>query len=71
MPRRSPGQVRDAILDYFRIRKPPKTGTLTEIRAHVSKVLGDDVPSSSIRSYLQLSKDFERIDRGTYRQIVR
>ncbi len=71
MPRRSPGQVRDAILDYFKLRKSPKTGTLADIRAHVAKALGNDVPSSSIRSYLQLSKDFERTDRGTYRQIGR
>jgi hypothetical protein len=63
--------VRDAILDYFKNRKPPKMGTLTEIRAHVQKLLGDDVPPSSIRSYLQLSKDFERTGRGTYRQIGR
>lgn len=69
MARRLPGQVRDAILDYFGHLKPPKIGTLAEIQAHVLNLLGGDVPPSSIRSYLQLSKDFERVGRGTYKQI--
>lgn len=60
-----PGQVRDAIFDFFDRRKSAGPAKIAEIRAHVERMLGG-VPSSSVRSYLQISKDFERVDRGAY-----
>jgi len=60
-----PGQVRDAILDFFDRRKSAAPATIAEIRAHAERILGN-VPPSSVRSHLQLSKDFERVGRGAY-----
>lgn len=66
--RRSPGKVRDAIVAYLLQRK--SEATLAEIREGIQAQLGD-VPSSSVRSYLNLNtgpgKQFERVGRGTYR----
>jgi hypothetical protein len=62
-----PGQVRDAILDFFEQHKGA-AGSLQQIRAHVARVIGHDVPPSSVRSYLRLSDDFERVERGTYKR---
>jgi CRISPR/Cas system CMR subunit Cmr4 (Cas7 group RAMP superfamily) len=61
-----PGQVRDAILDFFEKRGRKSTATTAEIRAHVERVIGP-VPPSSVRSYLQIG-GFERVGRGEYRR---
>jgi site-specific DNA-methyltransferase (adenine-specific) len=63
--RRRPGEVRDAIIDFLRSRRE---ATVAEIREAVAKRVGD-VPSSSVRSYLNLNTPgvFERVGRGRYR----
>ena len=69
MTRRSPGVVRDAIVSYLRGIKGD--ATITEIRMAVNEALGDQVPSSSIRSYLNLNTPamFLRTGRGRYRLV--
>lgn len=65
--RRQPGQVRDAILAALR-GKPSGLG-LNDIRAAVGAKLGD-VPSSSVRSYLNLATkrgELERTGRAHYK----
>ena len=63
--RRSPGAVRDVIL---KVMKGKGTMTTEDVLAGVRKVLGDDVPASSVRSYLRLGKShFDHIARGKYR----
>jgi hypothetical protein len=62
---RAPGTVRDSILRF--LSSQDRKVSLAEIREAVSKELGD-VPSSSVRSYLNLNpKIFERTSRGEYR----
>jgi hypothetical protein len=63
---RPPGTVRDAIVRYMSTVE--KEATVAEIRAAISKQLGE-VPSSSVRSYLNLNvpDTFERTGRGRYR----
>lgn len=67
MARRSPGQVRDAIVGHLRGRS--QGATTKEIQAAVERKLGGEVAQSSVRSYLNLNTDslFERISRGRYR----
>lgn len=69
--RRAPGAVRDAILAAF--RKERRELTVAELHEHVSKALGDDVPSSSVRSYLNINTPgmFIRTGRGSYRLVRR
>lgn len=66
MARRSPGEVRDAIIEYLR-RKG--TASVQEVQEAVEKALGGEVARSSVRSYLGLNKDgvFERVGHGRYR----
>ena len=63
--RRRPGEVRDAIIQVLEERSGG--GSVTEITTGVSALIGD-VPSSSIRSYLQLNTPtlFARMDRAQY-----
>ncbi|WP_372734875.1 hypothetical protein [Nocardioides sp.] len=65
--RRSPGLVRDAIIDTFKATK--KELTVAEVRDAVNERLGENIPSSSVRSYLRLNTPgrFTRTGRGTYR----
>lgn len=62
--RRRPGEVRDAIRDYFHAVR--REATVGEIQAAVNERLGD-VPASSIRSSLRLSDLFSQTARGRYR----
>jgi hypothetical protein len=64
---RAPGTIRDAILEYLS-GVAGREATLQDIETAVAKKLGK-VPSSSIRSYLNLnvSDRFERTGRGRYR----
>lgn len=63
--KRRPGEVRDAIVAVLGAK--PKGATAAEIRRDVSAIIGD-VPSSSVRSYLQLNTPglFARMDRAQY-----
>lgn len=67
--RRSPGVVRDAIVKYLQGIKGD--ASVEEIRTAVNEALGDSVPSSSIRSYLNLNTPakFLRTSRGRYRLV--
>lgn len=66
--RRSPGVVRDAIVAYLR-SVHPEARHIAEIHAAVCKRAGNDVPKSSVRSYLRLNtpKMFTRTGRGLYK----
>ena len=65
VPKRSPGEVRDAILEVLRER--PEGETIANIKEEVERSLGP-TPASSIRSYLRLNtpQAFRRTDRGRY-----
>jgi len=69
--RRAPGEVRDAIVAY--LRGKPGGARVDEIATGVSKLLGSEVPSSSVRSYLRLNEGtkFHRVERGRYRLMDR
>lgn len=64
--RRSPGQVRDSILEFLRREGE---ASVAEIREGVATGLGGEVSPSSVRSYLNLNTPeiFERTARGRYR----
>jgi len=69
--RRPPGEVRDAIMEVFKGGGSKKVLSLAEVRQGVERILGEPVPPSSVRSYLQLAEKrgtFERVGRGQYRQ---
>lgn len=67
--RLQPGQVRDAILEFFNARRGAEAST-KEIHSAVAKQLGTEVPPSSVRSYLQLNETkFRRVARGKYRLV--
>lgn len=65
--RQRPGEVRDAIIGYFK-ELGPGEATISDVCAAVSARLGRDVPPSSVRSYLRLNTPgtFERTARGRY-----
>lgn len=65
--RRAPGAIRDAIIQVFKDKRRPLK--LDELRASVNELLGEDIPPSSIRSYVRLNTPgrFERVGRGQYR----
>lgn len=65
--RRRPGEVRDAIMAYLRAQTGEASAA--QIRQAVTERLGATVPSSSVRSYLNLGTGtlFERTARGRYR----
>jgi hypothetical protein len=64
--RRRPGLVRDAIISTFKAEK--RQMSVAEIRAAVNRALNDEIPPSSIRSYLAENegKTFRRTHRGRY-----
>jgi hypothetical protein len=64
--KRQPGLVRDAIIGVLADAKQPCT--VAEIRYEVNRRLGEDVPASSVRSYLGLNATttFRRLERGRY-----
>lgn len=66
--RRQPGVVRDAIVGYLRNLRG-RDASIAEIRAAVDKALGDEIPASSVRSYLNANTPgrFTRTDPGRYR----
>jgi site-specific DNA-methyltransferase (adenine-specific) len=63
--RRRPGEVRDAIVQVLRERSA--AASVQEISSEIARRIGA-VPSSSVRSYLQLNTPelFARMDRGQY-----
>ena len=65
--RRSPGVVRDAIIDY--LRSLNGDASVEEIHAAVEQSLGCEIAPSSVRSYLGLNEGhhFVRTSRGRYR----
>lgn len=68
MPRRAPGEVRDAILKVLRRRK--RDASIQEITVGVERQIGP-VAASSIRSYLRLASlgdqaRLRRTARGRY-----
>lgn len=65
--RRPPGTIRDAILRYM--KNHGGTATVAEIEDGVSQILGEEVSSSSVRSYLGLNTPgtFKRVARGKYK----
>lgn len=66
--RRPPGAIRDAILNYLHSAYPDPRH-VRAIHAAVSETLGENVPKSSVRSYLNLNTPsvFERTTRGYYK----
>lgn len=64
--RRAPGQIRDAILDYLSTLKG-KDASVAEVYSAVQSSLGDDVPRSSVRSYLRIGNGIESTGHGRYR----
>lgn len=65
--RRAPGSIRDAILDFLSLRG--SAADIEQIYRAVCELMGAEVPSSSVRSYLRLNTPgtFERTGRGLYR----
>jgi hypothetical protein len=65
--RRRPGVIRDAIFAVF--RDEDRELTIDELWHGVSNRLGEEVPRSSIRSYLNINTPdtFRRSARGQYR----
>ncbi|WP_431785431.1 hypothetical protein [Microbacterium maritypicum] len=63
-----PGSVRDGILVYLRAQGVDGA-KVPEIHAAVEKHLGQGVPQSSVRSYLNINTPakFERLGHGIYR----
>jgi DNA modification methylase len=64
--RNSPGEIRDAIVQV--LTDSPTPVTVRGIYEHVAHQLGKRVPTSSVRSYLQLNTPalFKRTGRGMY-----
>lgn len=69
MTRHKPGVVRDAITNY--LQRIKGDASVAEIRAAVNDALGEPIPASSIRSYLNLNTPgtFLRTGRGRYRLV--
>ena len=65
--RQRPGEVRDAILGYFK-ETGVKDAAVADVLAGVATRLGREVPASSVRSYLRLNTPgtFKRTARGRY-----
>jgi len=64
--RAAPGIIRDSIINYL---TAADNASLAEIRQAIAVQLGDAIPASSVRSYLNLNTPdiFERTSRGHYR----
>jgi hypothetical protein len=69
--RRQPGVVRDAIMRY--LTRIQGDASMDEIHAAVCNDIGEVVPRSSVRSYLNLNtpRVFQRTGRGRYRMVHR
>ena len=67
--RRRPGVVRDAIIGHFQSTR--REASVDELYEAVNAALGESVPQSSIRSYLNENTPgmFERVGRGRYRLV--
>src|SRR5712671_6578226 len=65
--RRKPGEVRDAIFDFFQVAQ--REATVAEIREAVAEKFKGELAPSSVRSYLRLNtpQDFESPREGVYR----
>src|SRR5581483_2029609 len=65
--RRKPGEVRDAIFQFF--SDAPRAANVSEIRQAVAQQIKGQLSESSVRSYLRLNTphNFERTAHGTYR----
>lgn len=63
---RQPGQVRDAIVAFLKEAK--RACSVKEIHTAVSRRLGGEVASSSVRSYLgaNTGNKFRRVGHGKY-----
>lgn len=66
-PKKRPGEVRNAIVDFLKTKRGADAH-IREIHQGVEERIGE-VPSSSVRSYLNQDKSnmFERTGRGRYR----
>jgi len=64
--RRQPGEIRDAVLSVLRVH--PSGVSVGAIIRDASRLIGDDVRESSVRSYLRLNTPrlFHRLARGRY-----
>ena len=69
-PRYSPGVVRDAI--FQSLDALGGEASVKDIYGAVARRVGDDVPRSSVQSYLQLNtpEPFEKVGRGRYRLVT-
>lgn len=65
--RQSPGVVRDAVVESLYMLGGE--ATVKEIHGAVTRRVGDEVPRSSVQSYLQLNTpdQFKRVGRGRYK----
>ena len=68
--RYSPGVVRDAI--FQSLGALGGEASVKDICGAVARRVGDDVPRSSVQSYLQLNtpEPFEKVSRGRYRLVM-
>ena len=64
--RRAPGEVRDLVVAFLKERGAGGA-TVAEVVKQVQSQLEGEVAASSVRSYLQLGRGIERVDRGRYR----
>lgn len=66
-PKRRPGEIRDAIVEYLRQRG--EAVPVNDIYAALETKFGEPVARSSVRSALNFGVDdlYERVGRGTYR----
>lgn len=67
IPRKPPGQIRDAIIGY--LKQCGRDASVAEIREAVASCFRGELAESSVRSYLRLnsSTNFERVAPGRYR----
>jgi len=65
--RQQPGRIRDAVFDALLAHSEPLS--VSALIEHVRNRVGEEVPASSVRSYLRLNTPgvFERVGRGQYR----
>lgn len=66
--RQKPGAVRDVIMSTLS-QRGSKGASVREILSSAREVLGEELPASSVRSYLRLNtpKTFERLALGKYK----
>lgn len=66
--RQKPGAVRDVIMSTL-TKRGSEGASVREILGSAREVLGEELPASSVRSYLRLNtpKTFERVGLGKYK----